>query len=174
MYTERDYYPYWSPTPWLDLAILTNDISRCSYYQSESQNVKSRWVCLPPQAVANNANANTPITQESCTAIGGVWSEVPSWGLPPPACVEAPWSRDNHLGNGVGGDQLTYLWDVPYLSRANLTIEHPHISLRECAFRIRYNITTAEYEPWGTATANMTDARLGVRESVCVVCVLYV
>src|SRR6185369_11968753 len=42
---ERDYYPYWAPTPWRDIAILTNDITRCPAYLSESQNTKSRFSC---------------------------------------------------------------------------------------------------------------------------------
>jgi len=42
---ERDYYPYWHPSPWIDLAILTNDVTRCKNYQENSQNVKSLGHC---------------------------------------------------------------------------------------------------------------------------------
>ena len=34
---ERDYYPYWHPTPWRDVAVLTSDISRCEYYQARTR-----------------------------------------------------------------------------------------------------------------------------------------
>jgi hypothetical protein len=39
---ERDYYPYWHPTDWKDIAVLTSDPAKCSYYESQSFNVKSK------------------------------------------------------------------------------------------------------------------------------------
>ena len=32
----------------------------------------------------------------------------------PPECVQAGWSRDNHLGNGRDGVPLNYTWRIPY------------------------------------------------------------
>ena len=39
---ERDYYPYWHPTEWKDIAVLAENASRCSFYQSESFNIRPR------------------------------------------------------------------------------------------------------------------------------------
>ena len=39
---ERDYYPYWHPTEWKDIAILTSDTSECEYYKKHSFNVEPK------------------------------------------------------------------------------------------------------------------------------------
>ena len=39
---ERDYYPYWHPTEWKDIAVLTSDVSRCEYYKKHSYNVEPK------------------------------------------------------------------------------------------------------------------------------------
>lgn len=151
---ERDYYPYWQPTPWMDIAVLTNNASRCPFYQAESQNVKSRWRCVVPDVAllvgATAGNVMIPNNEADCRAfrfpagsangLQAVWQEVPAFGLPPPDCRETQFSRDNHLGNGIGGNPLVYNWTV-----ANWTISD------KCVMRLRYNISTGEYDGWNSS-----------------------
>lgn len=154
---ERDYYPYWGPSPWKDIAIMTNDISMCDYYKSESQNVQSKFYCKMPSSYERELKKitiprnlpNIPITQSNCEKFEypkdsnrtGVWTEVKPWGIPPPDCISAPKSRDNHLGNTIGGFPSMYNWTL-----LNDTNEH-------CAMRLRYNISTNDYAPWNTTAA---------------------
>ena len=42
---ERDYYPYWHPTDWTDIAVLAYNESMCEYYKKESFNVKEKGLC---------------------------------------------------------------------------------------------------------------------------------
>lgn len=150
---ERDYYPYWHPTMWRDIAIFTNQPTRCAAYQAISQNVAPRYYCVPGSTVLSVA-AQTgtqgwlPITQAGCEngtvtinnvqyPIGGTWTTQPAWGIPAPACVQNLWQRDNHNGNVMAGYFLSYNWTVP-----NLVHER-------CALRIRYNISTEDFCGFG-------------------------
>eukprot|EP00276_Gloeochaete_wittrockiana_P013313 CAMPEP_0184332064 /NCGR_PEP_ID=MMETSP1089-20130417/1332_1 /TAXON_ID=38269 ORGANISM="Gloeochaete wittrockiana, Strain SAG46.84" /NCGR_SAMPLE_ID=MMETSP1089 /ASSEMBLY_ACC=CAM_ASM_000445 /LENGTH=605 /DNA_ID=CAMNT_0026655291 /DNA_START=151 /DNA_END=1968 /DNA_ORIENTATION=+ len=136
---ERDYYPYWHPSPWKDVAILVNNMTMCSYFQRESQNVKAKNFCSDAQF--NN--------KASCENGGGTWETKPSWGIDPPVCEEAQFTRDNHLGNSVTK------FHQGYASSFNWTI--PDQAMNNCVLRLRYNISTADYEGWNTVFA---DARL--------------
>ena len=51
---------------------------------------------------------------------------------------EAPWSRDNHLGNSIH--------NPGYPNYFNWTI--PDINRQHCVIRARYNISTADYYAW--------------------------
>jgi len=82
---ERDMYPYWHPTPWIDLAVYTtaeddDDFkNRCSVYQSESENVKGRHYCSIPDSwyhnmIRNGGNGNNgfiPNTEVLCQGEDG-------------------------------------------------------------------------------------------------------
>jgi len=159
---ERDYYPYWRSSPWVDLAIWTKDINKCNALAAESENVKSRWYCDVPQSVRNvnnfgeNAIAKIPITQAECeelndaveeaaanaaaagtnsTTARATWTEIQPNGFPAPECLESRPTRPNHLGLVGGETQWTYEWTVPEALLADGADE------KACTFRVRYNIT---------------------------------
>ena len=41
------------------------------------------------------------------------WVQEPPHGVPAPKCQETEFSRDNHLGNGVGGYPNLFNWTIP-------------------------------------------------------------
>lgn len=141
---ERDYYPYWGPSPWVDVAILTNQPQRCAAYKAESQNVKARWYCDVPYTMAKHTKKPIPITQEACEMVDyfdesanktvlGTWTEAPAHGVAAPQCEANWWSRDNHLGNVEGGHASTWNWTMPS--------DFIH---EQCVMRLRYNISTGD------------------------------
>jgi hypothetical protein len=58
-----------------------------------------------------------------------------------PDCIKAPFSRDNHLGNGDNGPGLS-----TETSMYNMTI--PNTPHENCALRVRYNISSYDYDGW--------------------------
>ena len=126
---ERDYYPYWHPSPWKDLAILTNNLALCPMYQAESQNVKAKNYCSDPQY--NNAAA--------CTGGGGTWETQAAFGIAAPECIAAPVQRDNHLGSGPTGHEVQFNWTV----NSAMGVAGAD-DASNCVMRFRYNITTAD------------------------------
>jgi len=113
------------------------DISYCGFYQSQSQNVQSKNQCQ-----TNGVQAE-PNNQGACIAGGFTWVTQPSWGIAPPACVLAPWTRDNHLGNVQTGFQASFNWTIP--------TNEPCIGNNDCncVLRMRYNISTGDLGPNG-------------------------
>lgn len=109
-FQERDYYPYWHPTPWHDIAILTDEPQeRCEYYRMESQNVMPKGYCSDPEqlgrilrcvSLSSSARYNNP---DACTGNGGDWKEQDAFNEPPPECTGGIQSRDNHNGNVRNG-----------------------------------------------------------------------
>lgn len=55
-----------------------------------------------------------------------------------PICNQADWTRSNHLGNTLDSSTPSnFTWTLPYF---------PSKSSKRCVFRIRYNISTDDYE----------------------------
>ncbi|WAR25145.1 DD3-like protein [Mya arenaria] len=156
---ERDYYPYWHTSPWKDIAILTNNVDRCQFYKSESANVKSRWQCMfqtdKLQEMYKNNVPYIPNNKEECESftyppndpngVRGEWKELPAHGLPAPECRETQFTRDNHLGNGLDGNPNRFNWTLP------------NIDEEKCVLRIRYNISTKDYDGWSTDASKNSD-----------------
>lgn len=63
-----------------------------------------------------------------------VWKENPAHGVDAPVCRETQYTRDNHLGNTFEGNPPVFNWTIP--NRPN----------KNCALRIRYNVSTGEYD----------------------------
>ena len=134
---ERDYWPYWHPTPWTDIAVMTTRTSQCDLMRSTSGNVRSYGQCIFPNNVNYPVDADGNRLQggnnyEACTKQSGTWVDSPAKGGGRPTCVEAPWSRDNHLGNTQQGHNPMFNWTIP---------NRPHTN---CVLRLRYNITTRD------------------------------
>lgn len=128
---ERDYFPYWHPSPWKDVAVLATRTDICDLITSESQNVKEKNYCSDNQY--NN--------QAACEANDGQWLTAPAHGIDAPDCIKSPYSRDNHLGNaaltpGQEAQTLGYNWTIPDDANEN------------CALRLRYNISSYDYDGW--------------------------
>jgi len=141
---ERDYYPYWHPSPWKDIAILTDDTSRCDFYKSQSQNVRDKGICTDP---ANKLNSGTalPNNEIDCGTAGLNWTMIPSWGIDAPQCLPTPLTRDNHLGNAITGYQASYNWTLPDAGQEKCIKDNNC----NCVLRIRYNISTSDTDGWG-------------------------
>jgi len=142
---ERDYYPYWRASPWVDIAIFTNTPERCEQYMTQSQNVMGRGMCDvgdPNLLVAKVATVGwIPSNPDDCATMGYTWVQnaVPAHNVAPPACVESMPQRDNHNGNTdgtaagqVAGFNSVFNWTIPSLAGDN------------CVVRVRYNISSAE------------------------------
>jgi hypothetical protein len=149
---ERDYYPYWHPTQWIDMAVLVSDESWCPYYVQESQNVKDRHYCYRPNAAEN---AEAPISEQECVAAGFTWVKVdsfqkmfPEMGITAPECKLASFTEQNHLGfTRDEADYSSFTWKIPQA-----------VQSMECVVRLRYNISTADY---GSMDGFLADAATG-------------
>lgn len=180
---ERDYFPYWHPTPWKDIAILAENSSMCSYYKANSFNTRMYDECVEFYTPGGDRRPYSKWNNEAqCTANGGQWikfsnylEKAPAytneaqcksqnnggmtyiWAVPydatdvtkkeclvrldQPDCKEAQYSRSNHLGNGADGKANSYVWTLPYFPSGNT---------KRCVYRMRYNISTDDYDPYNT------------------------
>lgn len=154
---ERDYYPYWHPTPWIDVAVLSTFLDRCPYFQANSQNVKAVGEC---QAASEDDTAANNLKNQgrwynnnhTCTVNGHNWVEYKvADGLSEPYCAVGSFGRINHLGNVPESNAPTQedLNAIPHRDNANRYIwTIPNHVNDNCVVRLRYNISTSDYLAW--------------------------
>lgn len=206
---ERDYYPWWAPSPWIDIAVLSDSAGndpcyinspnctlRCNYYMANTMNFNKRGYCdvdhvtgdvdtkINSAAWRNRVWYNNP---EACTAAGFVWYEIShSDNLVLPnnsfVCAHTQYTRANHLGNGrddsivsqneetsavgslakkavEGINAQRFIWTVPklptmspaYASDPSSYFSSMENAYKSCVIRMRYNISTADFQQWGDA-----------------------
>jgi len=158
---ERDYYPYWWPTPWVDVAYLTDHVEQiCPLVAEANQNNNDVYKC---DGLVQN-DQETYITEEQCDANGGDW-EAWNKNVDPPECLEAPWARTNHLGNGRDGQAQNYTWTLPAFDDVygdTINANGDYVT-KKCVMRLRYNISTDDYDPWNVNSS--MNYELGVEQN---------
>lgn len=165
---ERDYYPYWQPTPWMDLAVLTDNVEDCTArfnIQGESQNVKDKWACIwtdpntPNEECYKYYDNMTKCAEMGCTA------KSFNHNVNAPRCEQAPWTRANSLGNGRSGMPTTLNITFPALSNTlpdgvgkytNIAVVNGQ-KITKGIIRIRYNISTDDYDVANTNSSQNYD-----------------
>lgn len=132
---------------------MTSNTARCEYYRTTSENAVGRHECtynstmeLTKSQMESYSRYNN---EKSCVQEGGIWVQRPPHNAPLPKCIESCRGRDNHLGNVIGG----------YPCTINVTI--PNIESKSCVLRVRYNISSTDYDGWSVSSANNTHS--GVR-----------
>eukprot|EP00116_Pleurobrachia_bachei_P004610 sb/3464872/ len=76
-------------------------------------------------------------------------------------CQAAPWSRVNHLGNSpdAAGNALSIRFSLPLLPQVYLAA---HGDDKRCVMRLRYNISTDDYDPYQTDSNSNQDITEGI------------
>lgn len=72
---ERDYYPYWHPTEWTDIAILTDNELNCDFYQNESSNRMPKGECVEYYKTGEKKHYSTYNNEEDCKRYEQTWLE---------------------------------------------------------------------------------------------------
>jgi hypothetical protein len=176
---ERDYYPYWHPTPWIDIGIVTDNHANCGLFEGQSQNVASKGVCCQGQVGFDDTRSTAPTgcpvdfapsrynNEVDCVQNGDSWftqdahGDFKSQNLryadadtngAAPACVSSPFNRDNHLGNGITGFANNFNWTIPD------QLDCAGDNDCQCVLRLRYNISSGDYDGWGSNAADASQS----------------
>merc|ERR1711868_111114 len=111
---ERDFYPYWHPTPWTDIAVLTSQPHNCEFYKNES--MLPKYECVEYYDKTNRqvrkhfSKANH---EKECTRIGGDWTGFYNFQeiIPEVSSKSACSEEAEKIGKDFGSQVV---WAIPY------------------------------------------------------------
>lgn len=128
---ERDYFPYWHPSPWTDIAILTSQPNNCPFYKQESFNRKAKHECVQYilKFVSNRHESgrkpSSANNEKDCIQLGGHWTAFHNYLEIIPNAVSISHCKNKAKKiNKVFGEDV--IWAVPYLdgpSRYQIPVE---------------------------------------------------
>lgn len=209
---ERDYYPWWAPSPWIDIAVLSDNAGknvcypsdktctkRCEYYMNNTMNFHKKGYC----DVDHNATAATVQTKlnsqrwnqnrwynnkAECVAANFKWYEIShadniKLSNTSFVCAHTQYSRVNQLGNGRGDTIVSqnqaqskgvvtshvaenvnanrFMWTVPAIPKASQSyFSNMTKAYRACTLRMRYNISSADFQSWPLGAVDPGVARM--------------
>lgn len=174
---ERDYWPYWHPSPWRDIVNLSDDKERCELHAEQSMNVVKKYKCISASSDSPyKQQCTSKATEEQCVAQKTEQDDpICLWqgythGIAKPECAQAPWARVNHLGNGRDGQPNRYNWTLPTIDELEnsgvLMYQDSGVKFAACTFRLRYNISTDDYDPWLTDSSSNQNRNQGILSPV--------
>jgi hypothetical protein len=111
-------------------------------YLEKATKFTTQQTCLA--ANTNAENKANKIAYKWGIAIYGTTAEC-LVALDAPFCRQSPFSRVNHLGNGDDLEMLNVNWEIPHF---------PSGVEQRCVLRIRYNISTDDYDPYNTDSSS--------------------
>jgi hypothetical protein len=81
---------------------------------------------------------------------------------------QMPWTRDNHLGNGRDGQPITFNWTAPTVGSLTSTgnVATFDTNYIKCILRVRYNMSTDDYDPWNTTASSNNNPGAGIKSPV--------
>lgn len=173
---ERDYFPWWYPSPWRAAVIWHNNVTECELEMANKADAtggEAKTQCYPSTAAFNAGNQGNlqnivrRDNQADCEDTSrpanqrGVW-QVHQYNVAKPLCKKAEWSQVNNLGNVEntedGGLPRYHDWTLPTIAELrnagchiyDVTAGGLTFQKARMVVRLRYNMSTTDYDPLRT------------------------
>lgn len=116
---ERDYYPYWHPTPWKDIVVLAENASVCGHYQGKSFNVQPYHECVEYWDAGRTRRKHYSRwnNAEECEANDGAWTAFYNY------LEKADDYKSERACKSATHRKMRYIWALPYDSADGKTKE---------------------------------------------------